>query len=164
MEIPNTYILRSDGPIWLTIQLRADATIEKVEDHDHHSGGVIDPIKNETQEQLFVRRARERGFSLEEIYSFLEGAKENTRLWHAPKKTLQKTVHYVMLQNERDARINYHRRMADYEQSRAVYCSGSTARDSAYEMAREHIACVFMLEMNHDVDYKNMPTNPTRSE
>lgn len=69
-----------------------------------------------------------------------------------------------MNQSEREARINYHRRMADYEQSRAVHCVGSTARDSAYETAREHISCVFMLEMNHDVDYQNMAVNPTSTE
>ncbi len=69
-----------------------------------------------------------------------------------------------MLQDERNARINYHRRMADYEQFRASYCFSPIARDSAYEAAREHIACVFMLEMMHDVDYKNMPTNPTPGE
>ena len=50
-----------------------------------------------------------------------------------------------MSQEEKTARINYHRRMSDFEQARAAHCEKQTAKDAALEAAGEHIACVFML-------------------
>lgn len=77
MSINSSYMLER-GSIWLIIHVDPAGNITSVEDHDHYSGGHIKPRKNETQEQLFVRAAQQRGFAFYEIELFLKSSKERT--------------------------------------------------------------------------------------
>lgn len=77
MFISSSYML-SRGSVWLIIHLNHSGDISLVEDHDNYSGGLISPEHNETQEQLFIRRAQQRGFLNEEIATFLKESKEKT--------------------------------------------------------------------------------------
>jgi hypothetical protein len=77
MSISSSYMLER-GSIWLIIHLDVNANITAVEDHDHYSGGHISPEPNENNEQLFVRRALNRGFVQSEIDSFLKESRERT--------------------------------------------------------------------------------------
>lgn len=78
MSISSSYMLER-GSIWLIIHLNPNGDITAVEDHDHYSGGFINPQNNETQEQLFVRAAQQRGFAFYEIEMFLKASRERTR-------------------------------------------------------------------------------------
>lgn len=78
MHINSSYILQR-GSIWLIIHLDPNGNITAVEDHDHYAGGYINPRNNETQEQLFVRAAQQRGFAFYEIEMFLKASRERTR-------------------------------------------------------------------------------------
>ncbi|HEY3524810.1 MAG TPA: hypothetical protein VGK47_01340 [Nitrososphaeraceae archaeon] len=78
MSISSSYMLER-GSIWLIIHLDPAGNITSVEDHDHYSGGHINPRNNETQEQLFIRSAQQRGFAFYEIELFLKASKARTQ-------------------------------------------------------------------------------------
>lgn len=73
----SSYILER-GLVWLVIHMNPKGDITSVEDHDHWSGGRVPVEPNETQEQLFTRRAMNRGFIPFEIISFLQESKDRT--------------------------------------------------------------------------------------
>lgn len=79
MYVSSSYILRR-GSIWLIVHIDSKGTVSSVEDHDHYAGGLINPDKYETHEQLFIRRARDRGFSMLEIEDFLRNSKYKSLL------------------------------------------------------------------------------------
>lgn len=77
-DVSSSYIL-GDTHIWLIVHLDPDANVTAVEDHDHHSGGHIEPRRNESYEQLFTNAAQRRGFTPDVIREFLNNSKERTR-------------------------------------------------------------------------------------
>lgn len=63
---------------WFIIHLNAVAAVTAVEEHDHYAGGQVKPRDGESQEQLFIRLAKDKGFGLYEIENFLRDSKART--------------------------------------------------------------------------------------
>jgi hypothetical protein len=61
-----------------------------------------------------------------------------------------------MIDSEKLARLNYHRRMADLEQA----CGTA----NSLEQAGEHISAVFYLEMGYLKAYAKLAVNPTSDD